>query len=385
MDEPLDVTRAAEIKESSKGRFKDISFFEGTYRLRLTKRPTANVTIHIRSEPVATDTEAQLLASRIPRNNEFDERIQKRGQLELSSGVEFLSLISLNFTVDDWFDWKEVRVSAIDDSVTEGVDLLNFPSQPSFLSFIQGPLEIFGLGRSDVPGIQDPLTLPEEKDDSVFNSPENVNIDTSSLRAKEENQVDRLIIKNLDVRGSLPSVGDLTVDQLTGFNMGQNIRISGTDQRDGIVYSGMEVIEIRLGDGVDRLDIENTTECLHILNLGPGDDTVHVKNISGPFVIYGNAGNDAVNVTSDATRLDQITALLVFDGGESGENDVGNYLLLDDRGEAQVNDVVNVTRLLVETERMIAAEKNNTRAPLDSYFISLCGATGGYLSLVLVT
>ena len=88
------------------------------------------------------------------------------------------------FTASNWEIWQNVPVSAYNDNVTEGVDLLNFPSQPSFLSYIQGPLTLYGLGDLIVPEIEPPLMLPSENDTETVVFPEGVTVARHSMRSK---------------------------------------------------------------------------------------------------------------------------------------------------------------------------------------------------------
>jgi Ca2+-binding RTX toxin-like protein len=259
----------------------------------------------------------------------------------------------------------------------QGVDLLNFPSQPSFLSLIQGPLTVLGSDSPDVPPVADPLMLPGETDKDEFNVPDGYTVDRSAFDAIESKQVNLLIIYNLDVRGTLPSIGTLTSDQFYGMNMGQNLVISGVEQRDGIVYGDMNLLEIYLGGGVDHITVINTTEALHLLHTGGGDDNILVKSVSGPFFIQGGEGNDTVTVASNVSTLDGIQALLAFDGGA----DYGDSLSLDNSGDSKGADpVLNLTRNVIEVESM-AMPGSSKNAPREVYLISLLGATAGSYAL----
>jgi hypothetical protein len=225
--------------------------------------------------PTATDRDTPSTNLNFP-NREFEKRIQA-----LANGKE---TITLEFTRENWKDWQTIRVSAIDDSVEEGVDVLNFPSQPSYLAFIQGPLACFGEGSDTAPPIQPPFMLPGETDDDTFTPPCGAVINNGTLYVIEEHQVDYLIINNLNARGNLTSFGTLTNTQLTGFNMQRDLVISGELKPDGIFYGDFEVIEINLGNGTDSFTVANTSAAIHVLNLAGGDDAVFVEEISGPFI-----------------------------------------------------------------------------------------------------
>jgi len=375
VDEPRLVTRTAELDDAAKDKISDSSLYEDYYRIRLTKPPNGTVTVRMASTAVTTDTAAQLAAQGLKDTDYQSERLEPRGQILFENGAESIDIV---FTSSNWDTWQKVNVSALNDGITEGANVLHFPSQPSYLSYIQGPLEVSGSTTGVfVPQIADPLMLPNETENATFIPPAGVVIDLSALDAIEENQVDRLLVYNLDVRGNQPSVGTLTFDQLVGFNMGQGIAIAGIEQRDGLVYGNMEIVEIYLGNGVDIVTVLNTSEALHLLDLRGGNDDVVVKDISGPFVIQGGGGQDSLVVSSDQNKTDKINALCMFDGGDSVDS-----LTLDDSGEDSANDVLNVTRLLVELDSMNMPEETML-APTDSYLVSLRGATGGTFDLTL--
>jgi hypothetical protein len=84
-----------------------------------------------------------------------------------------------------------------------------------------------GGGSDVVPPIQDPIMLPHETDSEDFEPPDNAIIDTTTVLAIEENQVDVLKIYNLDVRGNRVTNGTLTSNQFFGLNMAQKISIAG--------------------------------------------------------------------------------------------------------------------------------------------------------------
>lgn len=377
IDQPFTL-RTAEIDgtTNSPSHISDPRFYEDEYRVRLTKAPASNETviILIESVAVASDSKAQLLADGI--SEDRDRRIEERQQVLIAvNGSTPGFAANLTFTASNWEIWQNVSVSAYNDNVTEGVDLLNFPSQPSFLSYIQGPLTLYGLGDLIVPEIEPPLMLPSENDTETVVFPEGVTVDLSSFDAIETKQVDRLVVNNGNARGTAKAVGVLTADQFSGMNMGRGIQIGGVPQADGFQYFEMELVEVFLGDGVDEITVLETSEALHYFSLGGGDDSLLIEAISGPFLAFGGSGNDAVTVAPKNHSLDTIKALLAFDGGAG----VDDSLILIDNSTA-VDDVLNLTRLLVEVES-IEMPASISRAPRDSYLISLRGATGGSFDL----
>jgi hypothetical protein len=157
--------------------------------VRLSKKPDDDVSIFVKSIPTATD---RLLPSTFTLGNrDYNERdqLEIQGPLDSEAG----GVIELKFTTEDWKEWKTVNVFAIEDDQEEGTNLLYFPKQPSYLSFIQGPVRVVGEGKAEIPAISDPLMLPSEFDDLVFD-PKFELPSNGSLYAIEANQVDKLII-----------------------------------------------------------------------------------------------------------------------------------------------------------------------------------------------
>lgn len=152
-------------------------------------------------------------------NRDYTERVQV--EMEGPDDTSAKESISLVFTVDNWYEWQTVNIYAIDDEIEEGVDLLYFASQPSYLAYIQGPITVVGEGSAAVPALGEPLMLPHETDVEAFD-PDFEVPDSGSKDVDEEKQVDKLIVYNVDVRGSEATVATLTSTQLYGklfFNM----------------------------------------------------------------------------------------------------------------------------------------------------------------------
>ena len=160
--------------------------------------------------------------------------------------------------------------------------------------------------------------------------------------------------------------------------MAQNVVINGEAQLDGIVYEEIEVIEINLGNGVDAVTVVDTSYAMHMLDLGKDDDSVLVHDISGPFIIHGREGSDAVTVESEEGKLDKIQALLAFDGGDEDEG--SDTLLLNNTADSDTDDVWNVTRFVVEVASMDFVA-NSSMAPFVSYLLNFQSATGGTFTL----
>lgn len=211
-----------------------------------------------------------------------------------------------------------------------------------------------------------------------FIPPEGAVLSNGTMHTIETKQVDRLLIENLDVRGGSPSIGTLSSTQLVGLNMASNIVINGQQQNDGVTYMNFEVMEVFLGDGKDAIDVVSTSVAMHYLDLGDEDDYLRIKDVSGPFIVYGNRGNDTFTVMSDDSKVDKIQALVAFDGGPNEGTEM-DKLTIDNSGDTLVDDVLKVTRFIVETESM--AFNTSSSAPGLSYLINLRNATGGNFTL----
>jgi hypothetical protein len=218
--------------------------------------------------------------------------------------------------------------------------------------------------------------LPNEMNPRVFQVPPNV--DETNALVFELNQVDKIIFNNLDSRGDFASIGAFDSMSFNGMNMANDIYVLNNGPFSGIKYKAVEIIIFDLGDGVESITVLNTTNAIHIMNLGGNNDNVNVESLSGPLLINGERGGDTVYVSSDDAKLDLIDALLTFDGG----NDAGDALILNNTGDSQIDDVLIVTRLIVQVESMrsIFSEYDNVTNPVlprESFLVNLQNATGG--------
>lgn len=383
IEESNGATSTAEIDSTDTGLVDTSTFsiyFEDSYKVRLSQVPNSTVTIDINGVETASDDKDQL--GGLVSNAEIALRVTPRiqAQVRVNPSDDPADTISLTFTTENWFEWQTVYVSAVDDDITEGVDLLNFPSQPSYLSLIQGPLNISGSDSPTIPSISDPLMLPGETDVADFEVPSDYTVDVSAFDAIEDDQVNHLIIYNLDVRGTMPSVGVLTADQFSGMNMGQNLIISGVSQLDGIVYQNMNLLELYLGEGIDEITVESTSEAVHYLHANLGNDKVHIEAIAGPFIVNAGEGDDTLTISSTSSKLDEIMALVAFDGGPGDYS--SDVLVVNNSGALSGEDpVLNLTRQVVEVDSMTMPASSN--APRNCYLFSLRGAVNGTYDLVV--
>ena len=376
IEETNGITATAELDTAAKSVVGVPSYYEDEYTMRLTKQPNGTVEIIVLSTEVASDVDI----AATPPGRDFSSRTQV-----LVNGVESHTV---TFTSSNWYETVTIQVTAIDDDIEEGVDWLNFASQPSNLGMIQGPLIISGGDSPNVPQIGNPLMLPHESNPPEFVIPPGFTIDMTTELVKEENQVDTVVFNHMDAKGM--AEGTIIMNQFLGMGMVRDLMILGQGPFNGAFYSGIEVQIFNFGEESNILYVNETTEAIHIINLDStdrsSDDYVVVRDISGPMLINGGEGQDVVNVSSvEARKLDTIRALLMFDGGDDEDTDT---LFLDNSGDVDHDDIVNVTRLLVEVESMIVPDEisgneTNPIQPRESYLVTLRNATGGSFGFTL--
>ncbi len=117
------ITALAEMKEIDNDGLVKPEFYIDEYYIRLTRAPaeSESVEINIASIAVATDYESTFT----PAGRNFTNPTQV-----YVNGSEALKLV---FSRGNWSDEVLIAVTAIDDEIEEGVDLLNFASRPSNL------------------------------------------------------------------------------------------------------------------------------------------------------------------------------------------------------------------------------------------------------------
>ena len=165
-----------------------------------------------------------------------------------------------------------------------------------------------------------------------------INVGTTSNNV---NQISAL----LTIAGGTPTAGS---DVLNVFDSGDgatntgfltDTTITGLDMALGIVYGGIEDVNIYLGSGADTFTILNTHGGRTLVDTGSNDDTVNVRRISGVTTIQGAGDTDTINVGSLAAAtggtVNAIDAHLIVRGNAG--NDVLN---IDDTGDGNVNDGV---------------------------------------------
>jgi len=104
----------------------------------------------------------------------------------------------------------------------------------------------------------DPRMLPHESDADGPNLPNGT--DTTMYDVSEDEQVDTIILNNQNVHGTNASIGTLLADQFVGMKMANNIVIKGDGPFGGIYFKDIEVVVLNLGNGVDQITVENTSQ-----------------------------------------------------------------------------------------------------------------------------
>ena len=235
----------------------------------------------------------------------------------LASGTVTLTQYAAVVTFDATNWWVPVTVTvAADDAYLlppgRG-DLIVFPKRAHLLSDIRGPLQVDG----GTGGLRRSLTSAVIAPDEINTPPFGIGQQPSEAR-----QVDVLNIFNDGSRENL--TGELTSTALTGFGMGPSITFPGTTAfgepnafPGGISYgtirtnadgtfvtdgsvSTIEVLNILLGEGNDRLTIRST--------LVPGADTaeddklpVGIPALHGGLTTVHGGGNALLAVTGTFT------------------------------------------------------------------------------------
>ena len=93
-----------------------------------------------------------------------------------------------------------------------------------------------------------------------------------------------------DIAGN---TGSLTNDLLSGLGL----------HGEGLGYTGIETLGIRLGTGADSFTIVSTSSTT-TLRAGAGGDTITVESVSGPTFVHGDAGADDIRIRSVSAPLE---------------------------------------------------------------------------------
>ena len=118
-----------------------------------------------------------------------------------------------------------------------------------------------------------------------------------------------------DTRDTAGNTGALTGTLVSGLGL----------HAEGIAYSGVEVLGIRLGSGGDTFTVESTNATTTTtVHTNGGADLIRIRTLDGPTFVYAGAGNDKVAIGSLAPNtlgtLDQIAAYLQVHGGADSDD-----------------------------------------------------------------
>jgi Ca2+-binding RTX toxin-like protein len=273
------------------------------YTLKLTKAPTAPVTVSILSD-------GQTLVS------SADSRFSS------TNGA------TVTFDADNW----DVPV-VIDVTVNPFADVSDspvqkYPAQPHMAGEIRGPLVIEG---SMIPGqdrtLKTAVMLPAEAD---------VALPVLDIDIDESQQTDTLNVFNdgsvaSDAGGhdyvdhvsgiaAIYGVSEEAIDptafgNVSGLGMGGDLTLNfGTDAQPddrifdgGITYHGVEVVDILLGQGDDAFTVDHTIDgAMTVVQGGGGDDTITVNGGGGdasPLIVFGDSSQDGLFYTSTTADI----------------------------------------------------------------------------------
>jgi Ca2+-binding RTX toxin-like protein len=280
----LDVTvydreSAGAIIRQSDGSTEVVGAASDSYFVRLTKAPTANVTL--------TPT---------------------------TDGQTLVSPETVPFTTGNWDEWVEVVVSANPSAPTSTDAVKLFETSGQNLNRIQGPLIVEGgVGDSVDQALQPALVLPGESNDApeanIVPTEESDNLDVLNIFHTDNSDQD---VGHLFYRDSAinPSSGLLAgiVNSglaLTGFEMA-GARLAGSAGSEqlfggGITINDIEIVEILLGKGDETLTIDDTLDdAITVVHGGGGNDFITITNRgNGPLVIYGDTSEDRMRYSND--------------------------------------------------------------------------------------
>src|SRR5262249_47509014 len=140
--------------------------------------------------------------------------------------------------------------------------------------------------------------------------------------------------------------------RIVGFGMGPNLLVGGRPRPGGISYADLEVVEVHLGRGNDKVRVDYATNAEDhttrlrssitdpvpadfytqtILDTGLGKDEVTIKldaNEDGAFALNLNAGDDKADATGSTAPL----VIFGWDGADQITSGAGDDIIFGDRG-----------------------------------------------------
>ena len=273
------------------------------YTLKLTKAPTAPVTVSILSD-------GQTLVS------SADSRFSS------TNGA------TVTFDADNWDVPVVVDVAVNPLADTSDAPVQKYPAQPHIAGEIQGPLVIEG---SMIPGkdrtLKTAVMLPTEADVPLpvldIDVDESLQTDTLNVFNDGSMASDAGFHDHVDqVSGiaaiygvSEEAVDPATFGNISGLGMGSDLTLNfGTDAQPddrtfdgGITYHGVEVVDILLGQGDDAFTVDQTVDgVMTVVQGGGGDDTITVNGGGGstsPLMVFGDTSQDGLFYTSTTADI----------------------------------------------------------------------------------
>ena len=282
-----------------------------TYTIRLTKAPTADVTVGILTDgkTIVTSSDARFTAATAT------EPAKVRFADATGGSTSWSTPITITVSVNP---------TAIIDVGSQPVQ--TFPAQPHRTNQVFGPIIVEGGQIKDRALVQG-IRLPTETDDPL---PVRVTVGDESI------QTDRLNVFNdgslapdtgtlgaisSDEAAALAKVYDRAISaaefgQIGGLDMGGPLTLDyGTagahDFRTfsrGIAYHDIEIVDVLLGRNADTFTVDATTAgSITVVQGGGGSDHITVTGNSGgptsPLVIFGDTSQDGFFYNSTAGSL----------------------------------------------------------------------------------
>ncbi|HSG90608.1 MAG TPA: hypothetical protein VLA56_15440 [Pseudomonadales bacterium] len=254
---------------------------------------------------------------RVKVNSVTDDSLILTGSAQLTAAEDVTVTLqriapSVVFSADDWYETVEVQIEA-DPSFRVDPDsryLRQEPQREHVISAIQGPLVIEGnVAEGKDRSLKLAVTLPHEAAGAPLpldleidetQQADRLNVWNDGSRADEQGLLSSVELRNEVIKLGDPDNGISPVN-LSGFGMSDGLTVDISIAQDGseeisfpagITFDDIEVTEILLGQGNDRLDIAATSQG----TFGAGDKVVTVVHGGGntPLVSSG-----AVSVVGD--------------------------------------------------------------------------------------
>ncbi|MHC5112569.1 MAG: calcium-binding protein, partial [Planctomycetota bacterium] len=252
-----------------------------SYFVRLTKAPTANVTL-------TPSTDGQTL----------------------------VEPTAVTFTTVNWDQWVEIVVSADPSAPTSTDPIKSFETASQDLNRIQGPLIVEGgVGGAVDQSLQPALVLPNESNDAptagVLPTEEGADLDVLNIFHTDNSDQDvgdlfyrtEVVVKTAGEPDENVAIVNPGI-ALTGFEMAVD-RLAGSAGAEqlfggGITMNDFEIVEILLGKGDETLTIDKTPDgAITVVHGGGGNDAITINDRGdSPLVVYGDTSEDRVRYSN---------------------------------------------------------------------------------------